>query len=74
MNEIGEFDGISNEEYWSIISDHVVVSFFSIEFKSKSSGVSSSISGSFLSSNSGESKEGWSSLTNSLKERSLSIP
>jgi len=35
VNKIREFDGISNEKNWSIISSHIPVAFFSVKFNSK---------------------------------------
>ena len=35
MNEVREFDGISNEKDRGIVSGHIPVTFFSVEFDSK---------------------------------------
>lgn len=74
VNEIREFNRISDEENWGIVTYHIVVSFFSIELYSKSSGISHWVRWSFFSSNSGESEEEWSPLSNTLQEGSLTEP
>jgi len=51
VNECWKFDTITYEEYWSIVSNHIPVSFFCIEFDGKSTRISCSIGGSFLSTN-----------------------
>ena len=46
MEEIWEFDWVVDEENWSIVSDHIVIAFFGVEFDGKTSWVSDGIWGS----------------------------
>ena len=46
VNEVRELHGILDEEDGSVVANHVIVSFLSIEFNSESSRVSFSISSS----------------------------
>jgi hypothetical protein len=43
MNEVGEFNRIANKEYWRIITDDIVVSFFGVEFNGKSTRITDCI-------------------------------
>jgi len=63
VNEIWEFNWISDEEDWGIVSDDIVVTFFSVEFDSKSSWISNCIWSSSFTSDGRESKEDWSFLS-----------
>ena len=49
MDEIWEFDRIVDEENRSVVSDQVVIPFFSVELDRKASGVSLAIVGTTLS-------------------------
>jgi hypothetical protein len=71
MEEIWEFNWIIDEENWSVVSNHIVVTFFGIEFDGESSWVSDGISSTSFSSDSRESKEQWGSLSNGIEESSL---
>eukprot|EP00178_Gracilaria_changii_P002353 TRINITY_DN1347_c0_g1_i3.p2 TRINITY_DN1347_c0_g1~~TRINITY_DN1347_c0_g1_i3.p2 ORF type:complete len:126 (-),score=0.35 TRINITY_DN1347_c0_g1_i3:69-446(-) len=73
MNEIREFDWVSDEENGSVISSHIPISFFSIEFNSEASRISCSIWSSFFSSNSRKSSEDRSHFSNRLENFSLGI-
>jgi len=73
MNKIWEFHGISYEEYRSIISDHIPVSFFGVKFNGKSSWISSGISWSIFTSDCRKSWEDRSSFSNSVKEFGFAI-
>jgi hypothetical protein len=44
VEEVGELNGILDEKNWSIVADHIVVTFFSVEFDGKTSWVSDAIS------------------------------
>jgi len=57
VDEVGELDGVLNEENRGVVSYHVVVSFFSVELDSETTGISHGIGGSSLTGNSGESEE-----------------
>ena len=57
MDKIGELDGVSDEEDWSVVSNHVPVSFFSIELDGITSWVSGGICRSLFTSDSGESEK-----------------
>jgi hypothetical protein len=71
MEEIWELNWIIDEENRGVISNHVVVTFFGVEFDGKSSWISDGISSSSFSSNSGESKEQWGSFSDSVEESSF---
>lgn len=51
VNEVRELHGILDEEDGSVVANHVIVSFLSIEFNSESSRVSFSISSSSFTGN-----------------------
>lgn len=44
VDEVRELNRVSDEENWSIVSNHVVVAFFCVEFKCESSGIARCIS------------------------------
>ena len=71
VEEVWELDWVINEEHWSVVSNHVVISFLGIELDGKSSWVSDGISSSSLTSDGGESEEKWGLLSNFVKESSL---
>ena len=71
MKEIWELNRIVNEKHWCIVSNHIVVALFSIEFDGKSSWVSNGIWSTSLTSDGGESKEEWCLLANFVKEAGL---
>jgi hypothetical protein len=74
VNEIRELDGILDEEYWGVVSDHIVISLFSVELYSESSGISFSICSSLFSCNCRKSNEAWSSLSYLVKELGFNEP
>lgn len=74
MNEVWELYGILDEEDWSVVSYHVVIAFFSIEFYSESSRISICICSSPLSSDCGESEEHRGSFAHCVKELCSRIP
>ena len=43
VDEIWELDRILDKEHWSVISNHIIVSLFSVKLNGESSGVSVSI-------------------------------
>lgn len=71
MDEIREFGRITNEKYGCVISGHVPVSFFGVEFDGKTTWISLAISCSFLTTNSGESCKDGGSLSNTFEDDSL---
>lgn len=73
VNKIGELNWVFNEEDWGVISNHVEVSFFSVELKSKSSRVSHGVRESLLSSNSGEPGEHGGSLADLVEELGFGV-
>lgn len=68
MDEIWELDGISDEEDWGVVSNHVPVSFLGVELDGVTSGVSGGISRSLLTSDSGETEENWGCFTDLTEE------
>jgi len=73
VDEIGELGRISDEEDGSVVSNHIVVTFFSVKLDSKTSRISFSISRSLLTTDSRESSKNRSSLSNSVQELSLGV-
>lgn len=71
MNEIGELDWVLDEENGSVVSDHVVIAFLSVELHSEAAGVSLGVGRSELSSHSRESNEHGSPLANGIEELGL---
>jgi len=71
MEEIWEFNWVVDEEHWGIVSNHIVVSLFGVEFNGKSSWVSHGIWGTSLTGDGGESEEEWRLLSNLVEEASL---
>jgi hypothetical protein len=54
VDEIRELNWVSDKEHWSIVSDDIIVSFFSIEFHGKTSWISLTIICAALSGDGGE--------------------
>ena len=71
MDKVWELDWILDEENWSIVSHHVVVSFLSVELDSETSGISVAVVRTTFSSHSGEAKEAWSLLADLAEEVGL---
>ena len=71
MEEIWEFNWVVDEEHWGIVSNHIVVALFGVEFNGKSSWVSHGIWGTSLTGDGGESEEEWRLLSNLVEEASL---
>jgi hypothetical protein len=74
VDEVWELNGVSNEEDWRVVTDHVVVSFLGIELDCESSRVSVAIVGTTFTGDRREANEDWSLLTNLVKECSLGEP
>lgn len=72
VDEVRELDGVLDEEHGGVVTDHIVVAFFSVEFNGKSTGVSYSIGSTSFSSNSRETEEARSALLLGGEESSLS--
>ena len=68
MNQVRELDWVSNKKYRSIVSNHVVVSFFGVVLESETTRITITIVGSTFSSNSGETQEDGSLLSNLIHE------
>ena len=68
MDEVWELDWILDEEDWSIVSNHVVIAFFGVEFDGESSWISVAVISTTFSSHGGETEEAWRLLTNLVKE------
>jgi len=73
MYHIWEFDGVSDEEDWQIVSDQIIVSVFGVEFYCKPSGIASRICGTSCTNNSREADEHRRLLLRVLKEFCASI-
>jgi len=68
VEEVWELDWVVDEEHWGVVSNHVVVTLFGVEFDGEASWVSDGISGTSLTSNGGESKEKWGLLADLVQE------
>jgi hypothetical protein len=66
VNEILKFNGVLDEEYWSVVSYHIKDPFFSVKLYGKPSWVSVCICCSLFTSNSRESSKDRGSLTDTL--------
>ena len=71
MDEVRELNWIFDEEDWCIVSNHIVVAFFSVELNSETSGVSDAIGRADLTSDGRESQEERCSLSDGVEELSL---
>lgn len=74
MNEIRKFNGVLDEEYWSVVSYHIKDPFFSVKLNGEPSWVSVSICCSLFTSNSREPRKYRGPLPDTLQELSFSIP
>ena len=68
VDEVRELHWILDEEDRSIVSNHVVVSFFGVVLESETTRITITIVGSTFSSNSGETQEDGSLLSNLIHE------
>lgn len=73
VDEIGEFDGVSNEEDGGVVTNHIPIAFFSVELNGETTRVTFGISRTLFTTDSGESGEDRSSLTNGFEDLSLAI-
>ena len=73
VNETGEEHGISNEENWCVIANHVPVAIISVKLDSEATGVTSCISRSALTSNSGKSNTNWCPFSDTLEHTSPTV-
>lgn len=71
VDEIREFNRVSDEEYGGVVTNHIPIAFFGVELDSETTRISLGISGSLLSSDGGESKENRSALADGIEELSL---
>lgn len=73
VDEIGEFDGVSNEEDGGVVTNHIPIAFFSVELNGETTRVTFGISRTLFTTDSGESGEDGSSLTNGFEDLSLAV-
>jgi len=71
VNEIRELGGVSDEEDGGVVTNHIPVTFFSVELDGKTSGISFSISRTLFTTDSGESSENGSSLSDGVQKFGL---
>lgn len=43
MNEVRELDGVLDEEYWGVVTDHVIVAFLGIMLDGETTGITIAI-------------------------------
>ena len=73
VDEVGELDSVSDEEDRGVVANEIIDSFFSVMLDGEPSWISDDISGSLLSSDSGESGEDGSLLADLVEEVSLRV-
>ena len=71
VQEVGELDGIVNEEYRCVVANHVVVSFLGVEFNGEATRIPDGIGGTSLTSYCRESQEKRSPLSNLVQKGGL---
>ena len=71
VNKIWELNWILDEEYGCIITDHIVITFFSVVLNSKPTRITIAIVSSSFTSNSREAEENGSLFSNLVKELSF---
>jgi hypothetical protein len=73
MNKVRELYGIFDKEYRGIVSNHIVVSIFSVKLNSESTWVTIAVTSSTFSSNCRETQEARSFFANLIKEISFCV-
>lgn len=71
VDEVREFNGVSDEEDGGVVTNHIPIAFFSVELDGETTGITFGISGTLFTTNGGESGEDGGSLTNSFEDLSL---
>lgn len=71
VKEVWELNWVIDEEDWSIVSNHIIISLLGVKLDGKASWVSDGICSSSLTSDGGESEEEWGLLANLVEEGSL---
>src|SRR5947209_8638613 len=67
VNDVGELDGILNEENWNVVPDDVPIALLCVEFDREASNVPGHIRGSFIAGDCREPYKGRRLLARSLK-------
>ena len=57
MDEVGELDGVANEECGGVVSDQIPVAFFGVELEGKPADVADGVGGAFFAGDGGEAAE-----------------
>lgn len=73
VDEIRELNWVSDEENWCVISNHIPITFFSVELDCKASWISGSISWTLFASDSWESEENWCGFSNLSEQLGLGV-
>lgn len=73
VDEVREFEGVPYKEDWSIIPDHIPISILSVKLDSKATGVTGSVSRSFLSPDSRKSGKNGSLLVDLFKHLGFGV-
>ena len=71
VDEVGELDGVLDEEDGGVVTDHIVVALLGVVLDGEATGVTVAIVGTALTSNSGEAEEDWGPLANGVHESGL---
>ena len=71
VDKVGELNGIFNEENWRVVSNHVIVAFFSIVLDSEPTRVTITVVCATLTGNSREAEEDWSLFSDLVHELCL---
>lgn len=71
MDEVRELDWVLDEEHWSVVTDHIVVTLLGVMLDGETARITVTIIGTTLTSNGGEAQEDWGLLTNLIEELGL---
>lgn len=71
VDEIREFNRVSDEEDGGVVTNHIPIAFFSIELDGETTGITFGISGTLFTTDGGESGEDGSSLADGFEDLSL---
>ncbi|MNP01759.1 hypothetical protein D3C76_935860 [compost metagenome] len=67
VDKVRELEWVANEEYRRVVANNVPVAFFGIELQREATRITFGVCRTALTTDSGESQEGWRLLTDSLK-------
>lgn len=74
VDEVGELDGVLDEENGGVVSDDVIVALLGVELNGETTRITLQVRSTTLTGNGGESQEDRSLLANLAEETSLGVP